>query len=144
MVTVHHWKQITNPAASPACLPFHYTRDWREWQWIMIWQVFFFLLVKTFILIHVLLSFCRRIAFPLSPTVVCECEMLLIKLHPHGVYWVALGSVQKSLELGWGWVVLEWHCAPSTLSHESPQRECCEDREENKFRNSAWRRLLVW
>lgn len=74
--------------------------------------------------------------------------MLVIKLHSHGVYWVAPGSAQKSLdlelELGWGWVVSEWRCAPSTLSHESPQRERCEDREENKFRNSAWRRLLVW
>lgn len=38
MVTVHHWKQITNPAASPVCLPVHYTHDWREWQWIMIWH----------------------------------------------------------------------------------------------------------
>lgn len=61
----------------------------------------------------------RRIASPISPTVVCECEMLVIKLHSRGVYWVAPRSMQKSLELGR--VELEWHCAPSTLSHESPR-----------------------
>lgn len=61
-----------------------------------------FLLVKTFIPVRVLLSFWPRIAFPISPTVVCECEMLVIKLRSHGVYWVAPGSAQKSLELGLG------------------------------------------
>lgn len=63
----------------------------------------FFLLAKTFICVRVLLSFWRRIAYPFSPTVVCECEMLVIKLHAYGVYWLAPGSARKSLELELGW-----------------------------------------
>lgn len=47
--------------------------------------------------------------FPIAPTVVCECETLVIKLKSDCVCWVAPGSSQKSLELdlvgdgGWGW-----------------------------------------
>lgn len=63
--------------------------------------------------------------FPVAPTVVCECETLVIKLKSDCVCWVAPGASQKSLELdlvGDGDGGLEWHRAPSSFSFESPQR----------------------